>query len=171
MKTRKLFISISVIALFIGAAGLVSCQVRPGSESSGPTAPDFTLNDLDGGSYNFAAETKGKVVILDFWATWCPPCRMEIPHFQELHEEYADKGLVILGVSLDQGGASAVKPFLEDHGVTYPVVMGNRQVANAYGGVRGIPTTFVIDRGGRIVEKFVGYRPKEVFEEQVKKLL
>ena len=171
MKIQKVMVLTAVVAVLLGAAGLVSCQANMESAASGPQAPDFTLNDINGKSYNLSAETKGKVVILDFWATWCPPCRMEIPHFQELHEEYAGKGLVVLGVSLDQGGLSAVRPFVEQNGVTYPVLIGDRNVANAYGGIRGIPTTFILDRNGRIVEKYVGYRSKDVFEGVVKKLL
>ena len=166
----KMMVAVSVAAILLGSASLVSCQSRGGA-STGPAAPDFTLQDINGNEYNFASETRGKVVILDFWATWCPPCRMEIPHFQELHEEYAGKGLEVIGVSLDQGGVSVVSSFARDNGVTYTMLMGDRQVANLYGGVRGIPTTFVIDRSGGIVEKYVGYRSKEVFEEAIKKLL
>jgi cytochrome c biogenesis protein CcmG/thiol:disulfide interchange protein DsbE len=133
-------------------------------------APDFTLNDLDGKPFRMS-DTKGNVVILDFWATWCPPCRMEIPHFEALYRQYRANGLEIVGVALDRGGAKVVKPFVKDAGVTYPVVIGDQATANAYGGIRGIPTTFIIDRQGRIVEKAVGYRDKAFFESRIKELL
>jgi cytochrome c biogenesis protein CcmG/thiol:disulfide interchange protein DsbE len=148
----------------------VSCRQQIVSTSQEGLAPDFTLKDLDGKTFRFA-DTKGKVVILDFWATWCPPCRMEIPHFEALYRQYGAKGLVIVGVALDQGGTRDVKPFIEENGVTYPVVIGDQRTAGAYGGIRGIPTTFIIDRKGRIVEKAVGYRDREFFESRVKELL
>jgi cytochrome c biogenesis protein CcmG/thiol:disulfide interchange protein DsbE len=96
---------------------------------------------------------------------------MEIPHFQELYEEYSSEGLVVVGIALDRGGAAVVKPFVTSNGVTYPVAIGGQDVANAYGGIRGIPTTFIIDREGNIVTKAVGYRDKAFFEEAIKDLL
>ncbi|MGD2279165.1 MAG: TlpA disulfide reductase family protein, partial [Candidatus Omnitrophota bacterium] len=117
------------------------------------------------------SSTRGKVVILDFWATWCPPCTAEIPHFVELYKEYRERGLEIVGVALDRGGASTVKPFAERNGMNYTVVIGDQRITADYGGIRGIPTTFVVDRQGRIAQKFVGYREKEVFEEAIKSLL
>jgi cytochrome c biogenesis protein CcmG, thiol:disulfide interchange protein DsbE len=162
---------LTVMALVFFCAGTISCRGQAGkTTSAGPMAPDFTLKDLSGEDFSLSA-TNGKVVILDFWATWCPPCRMEIPHFEALYKEYKGRGLEIVGIALDQGGASDVIPFVKTNDVTYPIVIGNNDVAAAYGGIRGIPTTFILDRSGAIVEKFVGYREKEVFEEAIKKLL
>jgi peroxiredoxin len=164
--------AVSLISVFLIVFSLLGCQQNAvtGSAKSLGMAPDFTLNDLNGRPFSFS-ETRGKVVILDFWATWCPPCREEIPHFVALYRDYRGKGLEIVGVSLDQGGANAVKPFVKANGINYPVVIGNRKVTADYGGIRGIPTTFIIDRKGRIAEKFVGYRDKAVFEKAIKKLL
>ena len=169
MKKLK---AVSLISVFLIVFGLMGCGqgTNVGDAGSSDMAPDFTLNDLDGRSFSFS-KTRGKVVILDFWATWCPPCREEIPHFVSLYRAYRGKGLEIVGVALDQGGANAVKPFAEANGINYPVVIGNQKVTVDYGGIRGIPTTFIIDRKGNIVEKFIGYRDKAVFEKAIKKLL
>lgn len=133
-------------------------------------SPAWELNDLDSKVLK-SSDFTGKVVILDFWATWCRPCRMEIPGFIELQKQYADKGLVIVGVSLDQSGVSAVKPFMEKMGINYPIVLGDETVTRAFGGIEGIPTTFIIDRTGNIVHKHVGYAHKEEFEADIKPLL
>lgn len=171
MKLRKLFSGSASLFLLLVILGTLSCrQATEAVDAATESAPNFTLKDLNGNTFQLS-DVKGKVVILDFWATWCPPCRMEIPHFEELHQEYKSKGLAVIGIALDRGGASQVKPFVEINRVSYLVLMGDGIVTEAYGGIRGIPTTFVIDRDGNIREKFVGYRSKEVFEETIKKLL
>lgn len=145
-----------------------------GAASEGPEArrpaPDFELTDLAGNSISRSG-LKGKVVLLDFWATWCPPCRAEVPHFKELHDEYADQGLEIVGVSVDEGGEAVVRPFVEANGIEYATAMSNDEIVRAFGGIRGIPTTFMIDKEGRISRKYVGYQDKAVFEEEIRKLL
>ncbi|MFH0731672.1 MAG: TlpA disulfide reductase family protein [Candidatus Omnitrophota bacterium] len=147
------------------------CQQAPAlDEEPAEQAPSFTLTDINGNSFD-SSGLKGKVVILDFWATWCPPCREEIPHFVELDKQYNDKGLAVVGISLDEGGASAVKSFAQENGISYPILIGTQEVQSAYGGIRGIPTTFIIDRNGNIVQKVVGYRDKDFFEEAIKDLL
>lgn len=133
-------------------------------------SPAWELKDLDGKAVK-SSDFAGKVVVLDFWATWCGPCRMEIPGFIELHKQYADKGLVVVGVSLDRGGASAVKPFVEKMGINYRIVLGDETIVSAFGGIEGIPTTFIIDRKGQIVGTHVGYAPKAEFEAEIKPLL
>jgi hypothetical protein len=109
--------------------------------------------------------------MLDFWATWCPPCIKEIPHFIELYKEYKNQGLVILGISVDQQGISIVKAFNKKFKINYPILMADSQVVNAYGNISGIPTTFVIDPVGKIRRMYVGYRDKAVFEADIKELL
>jgi peroxiredoxin len=133
-------------------------------------APDFTLKDISGKEVRLS-DFRGKVVILDFWATWCPPCRMEIPHFIDLYREYRDDGLEIVGVALDRNGIQAVVPFVQKNGIPYVSLIGNAEVTQLYGGIKNIPTTFVLDRQGRIVSKHVGYRPREVFEREIVALL
>ena len=133
-------------------------------------APDFALENNKGETIRLSSFSK-KVIILNFWATWCGPCRQEIPDFVNLYKEYNDDGLEIIGVSVDQSGWDAVKPFMERYKINYPVLMYNYQVIMDYGGIQGIPTTFFINRNGEIVEKIVGMRPNSYFEERVKKLL
>jgi peroxiredoxin len=136
----------------------------------GKPAPSFTLQDLNGKTVSLS-DFKGKVVVLDFWATWCPPCVKEIPHFIELHEQYKDKGFAMVGISLDSEGISVVKSFTRKYRVNYPILMTDGQVDKAYGDITSIPTTFVIDSAGNIRQKYVGYRDKAVFEADIKTLL
>ncbi len=133
-------------------------------------APNFVLNDGNGKPVQLS-DYRGKVVMLDFWATWCGPCREEIPGYVKLYGKYKDKGLVVLGVSLDSGGWGVVKPFMKEFKIDYPVVIANQQVIANYGGIPAIPTTFIIDQEGNIVDKVVGYREESYFENQIKQLL
>ena len=133
-------------------------------------APDFALKNLNGDLVRLA-DFDGQVRIVNFWATWCPPCRQEIPDFQALSEKYRDRGLTVIGISLDQNGPAEVRAFAEQIGMTYHTVMGDLETARAYGDIRSIPTTFVIDQRGRIYQKHVGYRNYAVFERDVLTLL
>jgi thiol-disulfide isomerase/thioredoxin len=132
-------------------------------------APTWMLKDTDGKLVK-SSDFDGKVVLLDFWATWCPPCKVEIPGFIELQNEYGPKGLVVVGVSLDERGTSVVKQFMKDLGMNYPVVMGNLKLMEDFGGT-AIPTTIVIDRSGKVVAKHVGFATKETFEKDIAPLL
>jgi peroxiredoxin len=119
-------------------------------------APDFKLNDTEGNEHNLS-DYRGKVVIVDFWATWCPPCVVEIPHFVKFHNKYNEKGLVILGLSLDTDNRR-LKDFMEENNMEYPVLVKVGKVSVKYA-VKGIPTAYLIDKEGKIAEKFVGYAP------------
>jgi thiol-disulfide isomerase/thioredoxin len=118
----------------LGAAPVFAQEAAPARTP----APAWELNDLSGKPVKFS-DFRGKVVILDFWATWCVPCRVEIPHFVELQEQYGNKGLAVIGVSLDEQGLEVVKKFVKQFGVNYPIVIGNEKVAEAYGGIYAIP--------------------------------
>ena len=133
-------------------------------------APNFSLKTGDGKVVDLS-KLKGKAVVLNFWATWCGPCRSEIPGMLEVYDKYKSKGLEIVGISLDRDGWRVVTPYVEKAKMTYPVVMGDEDVVKAYGGIEAIPTTFVVDKKGNIVEKHVGYMSKEDFEKKVKKVL
>jgi cytochrome c biogenesis protein CcmG, thiol:disulfide interchange protein DsbE len=148
------------LALFTG-----SCAV-----SQSKDAPNFSLQNSSG-KYVELAKLKGKPVVVNFWATWCPPCKAEIPGFQKVYGKYHSKGLEIVGISLDEKGWSVVKPFVEKSKITYPVVLDNGDVAAKYGDIRSIPTTFFIDKKGKIVDSHVGYMAENDFENKIKKLL
>ena len=168
---RKKLGFVGMALMLTMAAVSVSCgQAQAEKKMEGEMAADFTLPGL-GGKLVHLADFKGKVIILDFWATWCPPCREEIPHFIALYDKYKSKGLEIIGVALDRDGVAAVQPFAKEKGINYPIALGDEKIAQAYGGILGIPTTFVIDRQGRIVQKYVGYRDEQVFESAIQSLL
>jgi peroxiredoxin len=137
--------------------------------------PSFTLLDLKGEKVNFA-DFRGKVVLLDFWATWCPPCREEIPYFNDLYSEYKKDGLEVIGISLDRGNPDGVQKLLDKMGVKYVNLMGNDEIVEIFsnipgmGPIQGIPITFLIDRKGQICQRFVGLTHKRVFEAAIKPL-
>ncbi len=141
----------------------------PPAAIPGNPVPAFTAKELDGTPV--AGAPAGKVTVLNFWATWCPPCRGEIPDFIALQNQYKDQGLVVVGVSLDQGGAGVVSSFAKSQGMNYPVVMGTDDVAALYGDIQAIPTTFVIDRSGKVVAKHEGETDKATFAGEITKAL
>jgi thiol-disulfide isomerase/thioredoxin len=131
-------------------------------------APAFVLQALDGRQVSLS-DFKGKVVILDFWASWCGPCKAEIPDFIALQREYGGSGLQIVGVALDD--EAPVRAYATNAGMNYPILFGDDRVSAAFGGIPAIPTTFVIDGSGRIIAKYVGFRDKSIFEAHIRKLL
>ena len=133
-------------------------------------APEFELKDADGKTVRLS-DYKGKVVLLDFWATWCGPCKIEIPWFKDFERDNKDKGFAVLGVSMDQDGWDVVNPFAHQLGINYRIVMGDDEIAALYGGVEALPTTFLIDREGRIASVHVGLTSKRDFEDGIQELL
>jgi peroxiredoxin len=150
----------------LSIAVLLAANTSPAAEPK-PVAPNWQLRDINGEPISLA-DFKGKVVILDFWATWCPPCRQEIPGFVTLQRKYQDKGLVIIGVSLDKQGPSVVKPFMRELGMNYRVVMGDEKIVSDYGGIEAIPTTFIIDRQGKVVTVHQGFTDNATFEAEIR---
>jgi len=132
-------------------------------------APAWALTDLAGKPVT-SESLKGKVVIVDFWATWCGPCRAAIPHLVELHKAYKDKGFEVVGVSVDQK-PETVQAFVTQHEIPYTIVMQTSKVINDFGGIRGIPTAFIISQDGKIYRKIVGLVPREQYEKDVIALL
>lgn len=159
-----------LFALFAAA----SCSREDGAPSvrSGQ-APDFTLSDIGGGAVSLSS-LRGRVVLVDFWATWCPPCRESIPELNALYGRYKDRGLVVLGVSVDRGLdlASTVGAFARDNGLTYPVLLDDKGVNKLYS-VSSIPAMFLIDKEGKVAKRFVGYSPGlgETISKEIEALL
>lgn len=148
----------------VGAAVKVGFNV-------GESAPDFELRSLDGRTVRLS-NLRGRPVLLNFWATWCAPCRVEMPWLIELDRQYGPQGVEMVGVSLDDPGAEQdIAKFVAERGVHYTILIGNSSVADSYGGVRFMPQSFFIDREGKITKTSLGLTDKHDLEEGLKKLL
>src|SRR5579863_3861261 len=148
---------------------------RSGSDSAtrvtkSSLAPDFTLESLDGKSMKLS-DFRGKAVLLNFWATWCGPCKIEMPWFVELQNQYAAQGFQIVGVAMDDASKEDIGKFAKDMGVNYPILIGKESVGDQYGGVPALPESFLIGRDGKIVDKIIGLRGKAEIEDAIKKAI
>jgi peroxiredoxin len=165
---------VSSVIVAVALAALAACgppapTVKEGHRV-GERARDFTLTDASGSALKLS-DYEGKVVVLDFWATWCPPCREEVPGFVALQSRFKDQGVVVIGVSLDDSWPK-VRAFMNQYRVNYPIVLDDRkQLPRLYGGIQGIPTTFVIDREGVIRTVHEGYAPPQFFVKAVESVL
>jgi cytochrome c biogenesis protein CcmG, thiol:disulfide interchange protein DsbE len=166
---KKLLTGIVVVAVALGIYFFARSAGHLPRVAKETLAPDFSLPLLTGGNLQLSA-SRGKVVLLDFWATWCDPCREEIPRFVDLQNKYGSQGLQIIGVSMDDQ-PGPVRDFYQRFQINYPVVMGDAKVGEAYGGVLGLPIAFVIGRDGRIYAKHIGATEISVFEKEIVGLL
>ena len=159
-------------ALSITGCNYFSSPVRAAvkAENERKAAPDFNLKDVDGKSVKLS-DYRGKVVLLNFWATWCGPCKIEIPWFMDFEQKYKDKNFAVLGVSLDEDGWDSVKPYLTEKKINYRVMIGTEQVAQLYGDVDSLPTTFMIDQQGRVAAVHVGLVSKSDYLHDILELL
>ena len=140
------------------------------SEGQRKPAPNFSLKDSDGGAVNLA-DYRGKVVLVNFWATWCGPCEAEIPWFIEFEKKYKDQGFAVLGVSMDDDGWKSVRPYVASHKINYRVMIGSEVVSQQFGEIESLPTSFVLDREGRIASNHVGLIDKVDYQNEIVKLL
>ena len=168
-------LKVSTWALVAGVLSLgLMLMVGPDTEATallvGKPAPDFMLHGSSGNHVHLA-DYRGKAVLVNFWATWCGPCRVEIPWFVEFDRSYRDRGFAVIGVSLDAEGWSAVRPFVEQKNVSYPVVLGDDRISQQYGGIDSLPTSFVLDRAGKIVAVHNGLVSKATYEADIQKAL
>jgi cytochrome c biogenesis protein CcmG/thiol:disulfide interchange protein DsbE len=157
-----------VVALYEGSRrGSHSNGGRPGA--LGSAAAGFSLQDLNGKPLDLASY-RGEVVLLNYWATWCTPCRGEIPQFVEFQNKYGSQGLQLIGISMDDD-PTPVRAFYQQFKMNYPVVMGTTNLADSYGGVLGLPVTFLIGRDGRITAKYVGATDLAALQQKIESLL
>ncbi|HEY3443049.1 MAG TPA: TlpA disulfide reductase family protein [Paludibaculum sp.] len=159
-----------ILALILLLAALPVEAITIKKQAERKKAPDFELKDASGRIVRLS-DYKGKVVLLDFWATWCGPCKAEIPWLNDLSRQYEAKGVVVLGISMDEDRWDAVKPFLEKVPIAYPVLMGTRRVAYLYGDVEGLPVAFFIDRDQRVAAIQAGAASRKNVEQTLKALL
>ncbi|HEY6271442.1 MAG TPA: TlpA disulfide reductase family protein [Terriglobales bacterium] len=185
MKRSVLFVFFVVVAitalLFSGKFlshprnGSASANVSPQHElgpARGTAAPDFALQLLQGkGKSIQLSSLKGKAVIVNFWATYCDPCKVEMPWLAELQKKYGPQGLQILGIVMDDPGEKTIVDFTNKMGVNYPVLVGTDKVADLYGGIEGLPTTFFLDREGKVVDRVLGLEDESLIEASIKKSL
>jgi len=157
-----------IFVLLAGLVLLAGCSVAQGNASG--KAPDFSLQSINGKTIRLS-DYNNKVVILNFFATWCPPCREEIPDFIELVNTTDKERFVIIGISIEKGDESAVKKFAADRKINYPILVDDGFVSKTYGPINSIPTTFIIDKKGNITEKIIGSRTKREFEDKIRPLL
>ena len=141
-----------------------------GVASANAAAPDFTLTTLDGAPVSRDA-LRGQVVLVNFWATWCPPCRVEMPGFQDVYDRKNAEGFTIVGISTDAAGRAHVARYLREHGISYPVAMASAGVVRDFGGVRALPTSFLLDREGRVRHEVRGFFAELALEQAVERLL
>jgi len=171
---KKILIAIAAIAVaialfFLNRHHALSAGAGVTNIAGHSLAPEFSLPELSGQTLVLSAY-RGKVVVLDFWATWCDPCREEIPHLVDLQNKYRDQGLQIIGISMDDG-PEPVRDFYQRYRMNYPVALGNAKIGELYGGVLGLPIAFLIGRDGRIAARHIGATDLSVLEREIKALL
>ena len=166
------------IAAIVAAMLFVGIRMARKNRANGPAkgqlmgnlAPDFKLPALDG-KYLELSDLRGKAVLLNFWATYCDPCKVEMPWFAELQKEYGPQGFQVVGVAMDDASAEEIAKFTREMGVNYPILKGKDSVADSYGGVSVLPTTFFLDRDGKVIAREFGLQSRSVFVDHIKKAL
>ena len=170
---KRLFAALALSAIGLSSScssgQKMNAAVQPSTNRK--PAPEFTLKDANRTPVKLS-DYRGKVVLLNFWATWCGPCALEIPWFIEFEQQYKSKGFAVLGVSMDDEGWNAVKPYIAEHKLNYRVLLGNDTVSQLYGGLDALPTTYILDREGKIAfPPHVGLINKSEYVQEVQSLL
>ena len=175
MQQFTLFLAIVAMAL-AAACGIGPMPDEDGNpaaaaaDSGNPSIPAFNLQDLDGKAFT-NADIEGKVVLLNFWATWCGPCKIEMPWFVDFQRKYKDRGFTVMAVSLDEDGWDPVREFAEAMEFNFPVLLGDEAVSDAFGGIIVLPTTLIVNQAGKIVFTHQGLVAKAKYEEEIEVLL
>ncbi|MGH9783940.1 MAG: TlpA disulfide reductase family protein [Terriglobia bacterium] len=174
-----MFLTVAAVAMYViernrgpvpAANPGTATTSAPAPAIRGVAAPEFELPNLDGTPLR-KSDLQGKVLLVNFWATWCAPCEIEIPWFIDFQKKYQDDGLEVIGISLDEEGPEKVKKYVAEHKVNYKIVMGDEKTAEAFGGVIGLPTSFIVDREGKFYSMHRGLVGKDVVEEELLELL
>ncbi len=147
-----------------------SASATPTASMNNQVAPDFALQSLDGKTVKLS-DFHGKAVVLNFWATWCAPCKIEMPWFVELQKQYGPQGLQLIGIAMDDASPSDIADFAKEMGVNYPILVGKEAVGQSYGGIPFMPETFYINRSGKIVDNAFGLKGKSEIEASMKKII
>jgi thiol-disulfide isomerase/thioredoxin len=137
----------------------------------GSLAPEFSLKSVPDGKTVSLSSLRGKAVVVNFWATWCGPCKIEMPWLVDLQKKYGDQGLQIVGITKDDSNEAAIAKFTQKMGVNYTILVGNQQVVDLYGGVGGLPTSFFVNRSGKVVHEIIGLDSESKFEDAIKQAL
>jgi len=191
MKRSNVFAIMVSLALLAALTSMTSCQgsaqsetpvlaesahndpettVNPGLPRSPDAMPDFVLTDLDGNMVKLS-DYAGQAVLLNFWATWCPPCKAELPDLMEIQNEFGGVDFTVVGVSLDQSGPAKVRRFVDEHGINFPILMGNQNVVVQYGNFRGIPTSFLLNTRHEQVKRYTGLVTKRQLERDLESVI
>jgi thiol-disulfide isomerase/thioredoxin len=155
------FLIITVLLFFFSGSTVLAAKAMP----------EFSLTSAADDSIVSSKDFQGKVLLVTFFATWCPPCRQEIPEFIDLQKKLGSKGFSIVGISVDEGGSEVVKKLIEIEDINYPVLMADENVINGFGGISGVPTSFLVNRKGSVVKSYPGYAPRQIVEEDINELL
>lgn len=156
---------VGIFFLFVFAAGLPTGLVGAAEAAK---VPDFSFSAVADQRKVDIRDYRGKVVLINFWATWCGPCIQEIPSLNSLREEFGSQGFEVIGLSIDQGGERVVDKMIERAGIKYPVVISTRKLERQFGGVYGVPTSFLVDRSGNVLKRYTGYASHDVFVDDIK---
>ncbi|MGB9234368.1 MAG: TlpA disulfide reductase family protein [Terriglobales bacterium] len=168
-----LFFVAAVVAVMVFTGIRMSRESANGPKNGqlmGAVAPDFELRAIDGGSLRLS-QLRGKAVLLNFWATYCEPCKVEMPWFVQLQKEYGPQGFQVVGVAMDDASTDDIAKFAKDMGVNYPILVGKEAISVIYGGVNVLPTTFFLDRDGKVVAREFGLQSRSVFVDHIKDAL